>query len=151
MQLAACVLGTLDQDFGLLGIFDWASMAGFDRSDEDFGQTLATWGVPSGPYVVIPFLGPSTVRDGLMIPLNILLDPLWHYEVSSVRDKLYVLRYIDVRQRLFSADRLLDDSQDSYITVRESWLQRREYLIHDGDPPREEDPYGDLFDDLEEP
>jgi len=139
----------LNSTFGVLGIFDLATPAGLERSDEDFGQTLAAWGVPAGPYIVIPFLGPSTLRDGLMIPLNLLADPLWHYDNSSIRDKLYVLRLIDVRQRLFVADELLEGSQDKYITIRESYLQRRQYLIFDGNPPVDEDIYDDLVEDDE--
>lgn len=141
----------LNSTFGVLGIFDWATPAGLERSEEDFGQTLAVWGVPAGPYVVIPFLGPNTLRDALMIPLNLLADPLLHYDNSSVRDKLYVLRLVDVRQRLFSADELLKDSKDPYITIRESYLQRRQYLIYDGNPPIDEDFYEDFLeeDDVE--
>lgn len=140
----------LNSTFGLLGIFDFATIEGFDFSEEDFGQTLAVWGVPNGPFIVIPLLGPSTVRDGLMIPPAVYADPLYHYDVSSVRDKLYILRYVDVRQRLFAAEELIKDSPDKYITVRESYLQRREYLIHDGNPPVEEDPYEDLLEEDED-
>jgi len=137
----------LNSTFGVLGIFDWATPAGLERSEEDFGQTLAVWGVRAGPYVVIPFLGPNTLRDALMIPLNLLADPLLHYDNSSVRDKLYVLRLIDVRQRLFAADDLLKDSKDPYITIRESYLQRRQYQIYDGNPPVDEDFYDDFLEE----
>jgi phospholipid-binding lipoprotein MlaA len=140
----------LNSTFGVAGIFDLATPAGFDRNDEDFGQTLAVWGVPSGPYVVVPFLGPNTLRDALMIPFNIAADPLIYLDNSSVRDKLYFLRLIDVRQRLFAAEDLIKDSPDKYVTIRESFLQRRDYLIYDGSPPVDEDPYDDLLEDYEE-
>ncbi|MDH4107300.1 MAG: VacJ family lipoprotein [Gammaproteobacteria bacterium] len=139
----------LNSTFGVLGIFDWATGAGIERSEEDFGQTLAVWGVPAGPYIVVPFLGPNTLRDALMIPLNLLADPLLHYDNSSVRDKLYVLRLVDVRQRLFVADDLLKDSKDRYITIRESFLQRRTYQIYDGNPPVNDEFYDDFLEEDE--
>jgi phospholipid-binding lipoprotein MlaA len=139
----------MNSSFGVGGIFDLATPAGFDQNDEDFGQTLAVWGVPSGPYVVVPLLGSNTLRDALMIPANVFADPLFHVKNRSVRDKIYGLRLIDVRQRLFAAERLMKDSQDKYLTVRESFLQRREYLIYDGNPPVDEDFYDDFLDDDE--
>jgi len=138
----------LNTTVGLGGILDPATAEGLDRNDEDFGQTLAVWGVPAGPYVEVPFLGPNTLRDALMIPLNLYADPLLHYDNSSVRDKLYGLRAIDLRQRLFAAEELIADSPDRYLTVRESFLQRRQYLIYDGNPPIDEDFYDDFEDDF---
>ena len=137
--------------FGVLGVFDVATATGLDEpSDEDFGQTFAVWGVPDGPYVVVPFLGPRTLRDAALIPLNFLADPLFHYQNSSVRDKLYVLRLIDVRQRLFRAEKLLKGSQDRYISIREAYLQNRQFVIYDGDPPVDDDFYDDFIDEDEE-
>lgn len=137
--------------FGVLGIFDVATAAGLDEaSDEDFGQTFAVWGVPDGPYVVVPLLGPSTLRDAVLIPLNLLADPLFHYRNSSIRDKLYILRLIDVRQRLFRAEELLKGSQDRYISIREAYLQHRQYVIYDGDPPVDDDFYDDFLDEDED-
>lgn len=138
----------LNSTFGLLGIFDLATKDGMDRNDEDFGQTFALWGVPDGPFVVVPFLGPNTLRDAFAIPLNLYADPLIHYDNSSVRDKLYGLRFIDLRQRLFAAEALIEDSPDRYVTLRESFRQRRQYLIFDGDPPgNAEQLYEDLLED----
>lgn len=136
----------LNSSFGIAGLFDPATPAGFDRNDEDFGQTLAVWGVPAGPYVVLPFRGPSTLRDALMLPLNAASDPLLYIDERSVRDKLLVLQIIDIRYRLLDAEALIKDSADRYVTIRESYLQRREYLIHDGNPPMDDDFYGE-FDD----
>lgn len=135
--------------FGIAGLLDVASDAGLEEFDEDFGQTLATWGVPNGPYVVLPFLGPRTLRDALSEPIDVLADPLFHYDVSSVRDKLWVLRGIDLRAGLLSAEALIADSKDRYITLRESYLQNREYEVYDGDPPIDDDFYDD-FEDFEE-
>ena len=137
--------------FGVLGIFDVATAAGLDAANnEDFGQTFAVWGVPDGPYVIVPLLGPRTLRDAVLIPLNFLADPLFHYRNSSVRGKLYAIRLIDVRQRLFRAEGLLKGSQDRYISIREAYLQHRQYVIYDGDPPVDEDFYDDFLDEDEE-
>jgi len=140
----------MNSTFGLGGLFDPATSAGFERNNEDFGQTLAAWGAPSGPYLVLPVFGPSTVRDGLMTPLNILADPLVYMDNRSIRDKIVPLRTVDQRQRLFAAEALLKDSSDEYITLRESFLQRREYLVYDGNPPQDEDFYDDFYGEFPE-
>lgn len=131
---------------GIGGIFDVASAGGLDTYKENFSQTMAVWGIPEGPYVVVPFLGPQSLLDAIMLPIDIRADPLMHYDNSSVRDHVYALRTIDLRARLLIADKFLDDSQDPYTTLRESYLQNRQYDIHDGDPPIDEDLYGDFFD-----
>ena len=138
----------MNTTFGIGGLMDVATDAGIDREIEDFGQTLAVWGVPDGPFVIVPFLIPTTLRDALMIPLNLLADPLLHYDNSSVRDKIYLVRLIDARQQLFSAEKLLEGAYDPYIRLRESVLQRRRYLIYDGDPPEDQDPFEDFDDEF---
>ena len=135
--------------FGLLGLVDVATDMGLERKPEDFGQTFAKWGVPDGPFVIVPLLGPFALRDALAIPLNLFADPLWHLDNAPVRTRLWVLRLIDVRQRFFAAEKLLEGTQDHYISVRESYRQNRRYLIFDGDVPMDEDLYED-FDDAEE-
>lgn len=120
---------------------------GLEKHNEDFGQTFAKWGVPDGPYVVLPILGPRTLRDAFAVPLNFLADPLFWYSNSSVRDKLYILRLIDIRERLFTAESLLKGSTDRYLAIRESYLQRRLYLIYDGDPPEDDDLYDEFIED----
>lgn len=140
----------LNSTLGLGGILDPATDVGLDRHDEDFGQTFAVWGVPAGPFVSVPLLGPNTLRDALLIPLNFYADPLLHLDNSSVRDKLYGLRAIDLRQRLFAAEELIKDSPDRYLTLRESFLQRRRYLIFDGNPPVDDDFYEDFYDDFDD-
>jgi len=129
---------------GIGGLFDVATAGGLEARPEDFGQTAAVWGVPDGPYVMLPLLGPSTLRDALMRPLDILSNPLYHYEVTSVRDKLTVLRIIDLRYRLLAVDKLLEGSKDRYITTRESYLQNRRFQVYDGNPP-EDDAFLDEF------
>lgn len=134
---------------GIGGLIDVATMAGIERHYEDFGQTAAVWGVPKGPYVMLPFIGPQTLRHAVLLPLEIVSGPLYHYNNTSVRDKLYILRAIELRARLFPAEKLLDDSKDRYVTLRESYLQYREYEIHDGNPP-EDDAFFDEFLEEEE-
>ena len=124
---------------GIGGLFDVATASGLEANPEDFGQTAAVWGVPPGPYVMIPFLGPQTLRDAVLIPANIEFDILHHVDESSVRDRLWVLRTIDVRHRLLSLEELIQDSKDPYVSLRESYLQNRVFEIYDGDPPIEDD------------
>lgn len=132
---------------GVGGLFNVASSAGVEEYREDFGQTAAVWGVPDGPYVMLPLLGPQTLRDALLSPVDIVGDPLYQYDNSSVRDKLYVLRLIELRHRLLSADKLLNESKDPYITLRESYLQNREYEVYDGDPPIDDDFFDEFLEE----
>ncbi len=140
----------MNSTFGIGGLFDVATGVGLAQINEDFGQTLAVWGVPDGPYVVVPFLGPRTLRDATMIPLNILGDSLVHYNNSSVRDKIYLLRLIDARARLLDAGAKIEEAYDPYIRMREAYLQHRHNEIRDGVVPEDEDPYGDFPDPDEE-
>ena len=140
----------VNSTIGLLGILDVATAMGLEKHNEDFGQTFAKWGVPDGPYVVLPFLGPRTLRDAFAVPLNFLADPLWWYNNASVRDKLYILRLIDVRERLFTAEALLKGSKDRYLSIREAYLQHRLFLIYDGDPPEDDDFYDEFIEDDEQ-
>ena len=118
-----------------------------DESREDFGQTAAVWGIPDGPYVMLPLLGPQTLRDAILLPVDIVVDPLYQYENSSVRDKLYIVRLIDLRYRLLVTDKFLADSKDTYVTTRESYLQNREYEVYDGDPPIDDDFFDEFLDE----
>ena len=134
--------------FGLMGLLDVASEMGLEEHREDFGQTLAVWGVPAGPFVVVPFFGPQTLRDALVLPLDLFADPLVWYDNSAVRDKLYVLRIVNLRERFLDTGRLLDDAQDPYIRLREAYLQNRRFQIYDGNPPMDDDFYDDFEDDF---
>ena len=137
----------INSTLGIGGLIDVATAQGMPEYDEDFGQTLAVWGLPEGPYVFIPLLGPNTLLDAVSIPVDILSDPLIHYDNSSVRDKIYGLRLIDLRMRLLTADTLLEDSKDPYLTLRESYLQNRRFQVYDGNPPTTEEEE-DLFDEF---
>jgi len=125
---------------GIAGFWDVASGLGVEKRDEDFGQTLGWWGVPSGPYFVIPFLGPSTARDA---PAR-AVDPSWYY--SSVVDNntvywsLWGLDKVRSRAELFKAESVLEEAAlDRYLFVRDAWMQRRENQVYDGKPPLEEE------------
>ena len=135
----------VNSSIGIGGIIDIAAMNGVEAHREDFGQTAAVWGIPAGPYVTVLFLGPQTLRDALLLPIDLQLDPLYHYDVSSVRDRLYVLRLINLRANLLPLEDLLEDSADPYVTLRESFLQNREFAIYDGNPPSDDDEFFDEF------
>ncbi len=135
----------MNTTLGLGGLVDIASDAGLTANEEDFGQTLAVWGVPAGPYVQLPFLGPSTLRDAPAQFVDVFTDGQTYVDESSVRDKLRILSLVDTRYRLLSAEALLDDAYDPYLTLREAWLQRREYVIYDGEPPEDDDFFDEAF------
>ena len=132
---------------GIGGLFDVATAGGIADNREDFGQTAAVWGIPDGPYFMLPIMGPSTVRDTLLLPLRIISSPLYSYKNSSFRGKLTVLRIVDIRYRLLVTDKFLDESKDPYVTLRESYLQNREYEIFDGAPPEDDDFFDEFFDE----
>lgn len=131
---------------GIGGLFDVATAGGLDAQTEDFAQTAAVWGVPAGPYVTLPFLGPHTLRGAILRPFGISFL-LYNYDNTSVRDKLQVLRLIDLRARILAAEKFLEDSKDPYITLRESYLQNREYEIYDGEPPEDDEFFDEFFED----
>jgi len=118
---------------------------GLPKHNEDFGQTLGEWGVASGPYVVIPFLGPSTFRDGFGLIFDYNADLVyWATESVPVRNSLYATRAISNRAKLLDATNLLEQAAlDRYTFVRDAWLQRRRNLVYDGNPPRERDDESD--------
>lgn len=130
--------------FGLGGVIDIGSAAGMPKHQEDFGQTLGTWGVKPGPYVVLPIFGPSTLRDAIATPLDFAGNP-WHYKRPiRWRNTGWVLTAVDQRAALLDASNLLEEAAlDRYEFVRDAYLQRRESQIHDGDtsssPSYEED------------
>ncbi len=140
----------VNSTIGLLGFIDVASQAGLDRPNEDFGQTLGSYGVTPGPYVFIPFIGPTTFRDGIGTVVDAVMHPLFWYGNSSRRDKLAIVFAMNERAALLSVDGNIDSAADPYLFIREAYLQRREFLIHDGEPPV--DDFYDLyeFDDLDD-
>lgn len=115
---------------GLGGIFDVASPIGLTKNDEDFGQTLGYWGMGSGPYLVVPFFGSYTLRDGFGAYLDVYSDVLAEVDHIPSRNQIVILRYIDKRVGLFAAEELI--TGDRYAFIRDAYLQRREYLVNDG-------------------
>ena len=124
--------------FGLLGIHDVASEWGYEKHNEDFGQTFGRWGAGPGPYLILPLLGSSTVRDGAGTGLDIYLDPMGEIRPINLRNSLIVVRATNLRADLLEASRILEEAAlDKYVFQRDAYLQRRRSLIYDGRPPRE--------------
>jgi len=124
--------------FVIAGIFDFASELGFPKHNEDFGQTLGSWGVGSGAYLVLPILGPSTIRDGFGLLLDTQADLVFRIDGVPVHNSLYATRAIGARANLLDASSVIEQAAlDKYAFVRDAWLQRRRDLVYDGDPPRE--------------
>jgi phospholipid-binding lipoprotein MlaA len=122
--------------FGIAGLFDVASDLGIERQQEDFGQTLGRWGLPPGPYIVLPLLGPSSLRETAALPVDMQWRPAALSNDSATRVGLSTLQLIDVRASLLGASRIVDDiALDKYVFVRDGYLSRRRSLVYDGDPP----------------
>jgi phospholipid-binding lipoprotein MlaA len=129
--------------FGLGGLLDVATEMRLEKRKEDFGQTLGYWGVKPGPYVVLPLLGPSTVRDTLALPLDMRGDVSRQFSDEATRNALTVTRVLDIRTGLLqTVDVVMAASLDPYSFVRDGFLQKRRNDIHDGNPPSSFD-YGD--------
>lgn len=123
--------------FGFAGVLDIASELGIERHREDFGQTLGRWGVPAGPYIVLPLLGPSTLRDTAALPVDWQGDGLRRFE-GGTTGGLAVLRVIDVRSNLLRAGDVLEGAAlDKYSFTRDAFLQRRRAQITDESRPPE--------------
>lgn len=126
----------VNSTFGLLGLLDPATEMRLERRSEDFGQTLAVWGMGPGPYLVLPFLGPSTVRDGLALPADMALSPSIVPDRDSNRAWLTALGIVDTRALLLATTELLGQvALDRYSFVRDAYLARRLDQIFDGAPP----------------
>ncbi len=128
----------LNTTVGLGGLFDPASNIGLVRHDEDFGQTLGRWGLRHGAYLMVPLLGPYTVRDGFGSLVDEFTEPRQYLEDDSSRWGLWVGKQLEKRARLLDADAVLDRAGDRYALVRSAYLQRREYLVRDGEVPEED-------------
>lgn len=126
---------------GLVGCFDVATDLGLERHREDFGQTLGVWGFGSGPYLVMPIFGPSSVRDAIGIfGVEPFLDLNFYIDYPGVEYTVLGLRIVNERAELLPADRLVREAAlDRYSFIRDGYLQRRRSLVYDGNPPREAD------------
>ncbi|WP_300710962.1 VacJ family lipoprotein [Limnohabitans sp.] len=135
---------TVNTVFGLGGLLDIATEMRLERHKEDFGQTLGHWGVKPGPYVVLPILGPSTLRDGLTLPVDYQGDATRQFSDQATRNSLTAVRIVDVRASLLkTVDTVKEASLDPYSFVRDAYLQKRENDVHDGNPPSSFD-YSDV-------
>lgn len=129
----------INSTVGILGLFDVASEMGFDKHDEDFGQTLARWGVGDGGYLFWPIIGSRTVRDTGGFLVDSYADPVrWGIEDIPVRNSAYFVRFVDVRASLLPADKVVEEAAlDKYAYIRDAYLQRRRSQIFDGNPPKQ--------------
>lgn len=123
---------------GLYGLVDVASPMGLHKHHEDLGQTLATWGVGSGPYIVLPFFGANTLRSSGGLIVESIYDPIYSIKDDNSRYATISLTTIDTRYKLLSASRVAEQAAlDKYTFIRDAYLQHRENLIFDGNPPEE--------------
>jgi len=121
--------------FGVFGLFDVAH--NLEKHNEDFGQTLGYWGVVSGPYLVLPFIGPSSVRDGTGLAVDSYYGVIENTPEIPTRNGLYVTNKIDQRAQLLDAEKVVEDTLlDRYSYIRDAYQMRRQSLVYDGDPPR---------------
>ena len=134
----------INSTIGLLGLIDVASKMGLERHEEDFGQTLGVWGFNSGPYIMIPFLGPSNPRDLLSRPISSFLSGTFAMEDNDVKLTLVGIDALETRERLLDAETLIIG--DKYIFVKDAYVQSREYEINNGST--EDDEFLDDMDDI---
>jgi phospholipid-binding lipoprotein MlaA len=128
----------LNSVIGVAGFVDIASRAGLPLYEEDFGQTLAVWGLPSGPYVMLPLFGPSSVRDAPAKVIDFLARPQRYADIPWEADTaITTVNVIDTRSKLLSVEGTLQNAYDRYGVIRDVWVQQREYRIYDGNPPQE--------------
>lgn len=134
---------TVNSTAGILGFFDVASELGLAKHDEDFGQTLGRWGVGEGAYFVVPIFGPRTLRDAVVLPIDLAGDDVWGVRNIPLRNGLTALRIVNARANLLGIDKTLEEGTlDKYAYARDFYLQQRRYKVYDGNPPLEN------FDDM---
>lgn len=143
----------LNTTIGVFGLFDVASDLGLEKRNEDFGQTLGRWGVGSGPYLVLPFLGSSTLRDALSRGfVDSKADLVVQHHYVPERNSLFFLRTVNLRANLLEASRIVEEAAlDKYTFTRDAYLQHRQNLVYDGNPPKDERAASDDVEDGEAP
>jgi len=135
----------INSTIGLLGWFDVAKNVGLQDHSEDFGETLANFGVPSGPYLVIPFLGPSSVRDaGALYPDYVYANPVKNNMQPRYRNAATITSVVDLRAGLLDLDSTIDSAFDPYTFMRDAWIQHRRFQLYNGNPPVAYPDYPDL-------
>jgi phospholipid-binding lipoprotein MlaA len=126
----------VNSTFGIFGLFDVAHK--LEKHNEDFGQTLGHWGVGSGPYIVLPLLGPSSLRDGSGLAVDSYYGVVENTQDISARNSLWATNKLDQRVQLLDAEKVIEDTVvDRYSFIRDAYMMRRQSLVYDGDPPRE--------------
>ena len=121
--------------FGVFGLFNVAE--NLEKHNEDFGQTLGYWGVSSGPYLVLPFVGPSSVRDGAGLAVDSYYGLVENIEDRALSNSLYATNKIDERVQLLDTEKIIEGGvMDRYSFLRDAYIMRRQSLVYDGDPPR---------------
>ena len=127
----------VNSTLGILGLFDVATPMGMEKNNEDFGQTLGKWGVESGPYLVLPLAGPTTLRDLAGRPVDRYLGYSQYSQHVPTRNAAFAIELIDLRSNFLSASSTLDEaSLDKYLFLRDAFLQRRLRQVHDGKVPQ---------------
>ena len=125
---------------GIGGVFDVASEMGLEKHAEDFGQTLAVWGVPEGDYLYWPLIGPCTTRDTFGWLVDTAADPVWRVDDVALRNSLVGVRFIDLRASLLPTDKVVEQAAfDKYNYIRDAYLQNRRSAVRDGNPEKEGD------------
>ncbi len=128
----------INTTIGILGLFDVATQLGLEKHNEDFGQTLGYWGIGSGPYLVLPFLGPSSFRDGVGRFVDTFSDVVLNIDHIRTRNQFWGTRIVSDREHLLDSEKVLDTAAiDRYAFIRDAYLQRRRSLVYDGNPPPE--------------
>jgi len=143
----------MNSTVGLLGFFDPAeAWLGLEPRSEDFGQTLGVWGVDAGPYLVLPLLGPSSTRDATRYPVAYYTNVLTYVVLDTATlGSLTAVNVVNARTRAESAIRARDEAAvDPYVFTRSAYRQFRRNQVYDGEPPLEDDPYSDFFDEWDE-
>lgn len=129
----------INSTLGVVGLMDVASGFGFEKHNEDFGQTLGSWGVGQGPYLVLPFMGPRGIRDTVGMMGDWYSDPVRYVKGPAARNPILATFIVDTRAGFLKAERVLNQAAiDEYSYIRGAYLQRRQNLVYDGNPPEEE-------------
>jgi len=128
----------INTTIGIFGLVDIATPVGLEKHDEDFGQTLGYWGIGNGPYIMLPILGPSTLRDSIGLYVDSRPSRLRRVKHMRTRNQLYLTESVNRRAQLLDQEKVLEEAAlDRYEFIRDAYLQRRQSQIYDGNPPRE--------------
>ena len=139
---------TVNTSIGIFGLFDPASSMGLPEHDEDFGQTLAVWGVKEGPYLMLPFFGPKTLRSLTGDLTDVLFNPLLNIDDTNLKIKTNLINILQDRSDLSDLEEELDNSFDPYQYIKDSYIQNRKYKIHNGNTTEDDIEIDIDFDDF---